>query len=277
MHGGRGCYKAPVAWILDLDGVVWLSERPIPGSIEAIAALRDAGHRVMFLTNNAGPTVADLVAKLCDMGVPAEPDELVTSAQAAASLLDPGTTALLCAGPGVREALEARGVEVVREGDADAVVVGFHRDFDYHRLTAAFLAVHHGARLIGTNDDTTYPTPDGPIPGGGAILAAVAAAAGIEPEVAGKPYAPMAALLATRLEGPGRDGSGHSEDGRDSILVGDRPSTDGLMARRLELPFALVLSGVTGEEAIPTDDPPDYVVPDLATLVKQLLAEEPGG
>ena len=257
-----------MAWILDLDGVVWLSEEPIPGSPEAVADLREAGHRVMFLTNNAGPRVSDLVDKLRGLGIPAEPDEVVTSAQAAASMLEPGSTALLCAGPGVREALEARGVKVVREGDADAVVVGFHRDFDYDRLTTAFLAVHHGARLIGTNDDTTYPTPDGPIPGGGAILAAVAAAAGIEPEVAGKPYAPMADLLAARLEGPDRGGGGQG-----SILVGDRPSTDGLMARRLGLPFALVLSGVTAEEAVPEDDPPDYVMPDLATLVAQLLAD----
>ena len=250
-----------MAWILDLDGVVWLSDEPIPGSTEAIAALRAAGHRVIFLTNNAGPRVAETAAKLEGMGIPAEPDDVVTSAQAAASLFEPGATVLLCAGPGVREALEARGVKVIREGDADAVVVGFHRDFDYDRLTAAYLAVHHGARLVGTNDDTTYPTPDGPIPGGGAILAAVAAAAGVEPEVAGKPYAPMAALLAARLGG----------EGRGTILVGDRPSTDGLMARRLGLPFALVLSGVTAEEEVDADDPPEYVVPDLATLVEEHL------
>jgi HAD superfamily hydrolase (TIGR01450 family) len=255
-----------MAWILDLDGVVWLAERPIPGSPEAIAALRDAGHRVMFLTNNASPTVAELVEKLRGMGVPAEPDDVVTSAQAAASIIEPGSTALLCAGPGVREALEARGVKVVRDGDADAVVVGFHRDFDYQRLTAAYQAVLHGARLVGTNDDTTYPTPDGPIPGGGAILAAVVAAAGVEPEVAGKPYAPMADLLADRLKRLDPDGTGAG-----AILVGDRPSTDGLMARRLGLPFALVLSGVTAEEAVPTDDPPDHVTADLATLVAQEL------
>jgi 4-nitrophenyl phosphatase len=253
-----------VAWILDLDGVVWLSEQPIPGSTEAIAALRAAGHRVLFLTNNAGPRVEELVAKLRGLGIPAEPDEVVTSAQAAASMLEPGTTALLCAGPGVREALEARGIKVVRTGDADAVVVGFHKDFDYDRLTAAFLAVHHGARLIGTNDDTTYPTPDGPIPGGGSILAAVAAAAGIEPEVAGKPYAPMADLLAIRL----------GDEQKGAILVGDRPSTDGLMARRLGLPFALVLSGVTAEEDVDPDDPPEHLVPDLATLVEQELAAQ---
>ena len=84
----------------------------------------------------------------------------------------------------------ARGVTTVRDGPADAVVVGWHRDFDFGRLTAAFDAVHGGARLIGTNDDATYPTPQGPLPGGGSILAAVAYASGAEPTVAGKPFRP---------------------------------------------------------------------------------------
>ena len=83
----------------------------------------------------------------------------------------------------------------MRDGDADAVVVGFHRDFDYERLRVAVRAVQRGARLIATNDDATYPTPDGPIPGGGAIVAAVAYAGGVRPVVAGKPYAPMADLV----------------------------------------------------------------------------------
>ena len=250
-----------MTWILDLDGVVWLSEQPIPGSVDAIAALKEAGRRVLYVTNNAGPRVADLVEKLEGLGIPATADDLATSAQAAATLLEPGSTALLCAGPGVEEALNERGVTVVRDGPADAVVVGFHRDFDYDRLTAAFLAVHGGARLIATNDDTTYPTPDGPIPGGGAILAAVAAASGVPPTVAGKPYAPMATLIRKRLDG----------NLQDAIMVGDRPSTDGLMARRLSVPFALVLTGVTGEDEISTDDPPDLVEPSLAALVEREL------
>jgi 4-nitrophenyl phosphatase len=250
-----------MTWILDLDGVVWLSEQPIPGSVDAIAALKEAGRRVLYVTNNAGPRVAELVEKLEGLGIPASPDDLATSAQAAATLLEPGTTALLCAGPGVEEALNERGVTVVREGPADAVVVGFHRDFDYDRLTAAFRAVHGGARLIATNDDVTYPTPDGPIPGGGAIVAAVAAASGVRPTVAGKPYAPMAALIRKRLEG----------NLQDAMMVGDRPSTDGLMARRLSVPFALVLTGVTSEDEISTDDPPDLVEPSLAALVEREL------
>jgi glycerol 3-phosphatase-2 len=250
-----------MAWLLDLDGVVWLAEQPIPGSAEAIAQLRTAGQRVYFLTNNSAPTVDDLASKLGGMGVEVEPDDLVTSAQAAASLLEPGSTALVCAGAGVKTALEERGVETVREGAADAVVVGFHRDFDYARLTAAFKAIEGGARLIGTNDDATYPTPDGPVPGGGSLLAAVATAGGVKPEVAGKPYEPFAALVRTRVG----DGVG------DSIMVGDRPSTDGLMAKRLDIPFALLLSGVTTSEKIPTDPAPDHVAPDLLSLVESIL------
>ena len=89
---------------------------------------------------------------------------------AAAALLDAGTTALVAGGPGIVEALEARGITATREGDADAVLVGFHRDFDFERLTVASGAVRRGARLIGTNDDATYPTPEGEIPGGGGKL-----------------------------------------------------------------------------------------------------------
>lgn len=248
-----------MAWLLDLDGVVWLAEQPIPGSSDAIGRLRAGGNRVFFLTNNSAPTVDDLRKKLGGMDIEVEADDLVTSAQAAASLLEPGSTALVCAGPGVEHALAERGVKAVREGKADAVVVGFHRDFDYDRLTAAFKAVEGGARLIGTNDDATYPTPDGAVPGGGSLLAAVATAGGVEPEVAGKPYEPFAALVRTRV----------GDELGDSIMVGDRPSTDGLMAQLLGVPFALLLSGVTGEDEIPTDPAPDHVAPDLASLVNR--------
>jgi HAD superfamily hydrolase (TIGR01450 family) len=243
-----------VAWALDLDGVVWRGTVEVPGSAAAVAALREAGQRVVFLTNNSALRVGEYVEKLRGFGIPASADDVLTSAQAAARLLAPGSTALVCAGPGVNEALAERGVEVVREGPADAVVVGWHRSFDYEGLTAAASAVMAGARLIGTNDDATYPTPTGELPGGGALLAAVAYAASVVPEVAGKPHEPMVQLVAERV-------------GPVEVMVGDRPSTDGLMARRLGARFALVLSGVTpvaGEAITPV---PDEVAPDLAGLV----------
>ena len=175
------------------------------------------------------------MAKLAGLGIPADAgDDLVTSAQAAARLLEPGTTALVCAGPGVEEALRARGVTTVRDGTADAVVVGWHTDFDYAPAHAAFRAVHAGARLIGTNDDATYPTPDGLLPGGGSILAAVATAAGVAPEIAGKPHAPMAALVRARLaldatggrHGVGRHAVGRRELGYGALHPRRRPRVD---------------------------------------------------
>jgi len=253
-----------MVWILDLDGVVWLSDDVIAGVPGAIERLRAAGHGVLFLTNNSSRRIGELVAKFEGMGIPVDAAEIVTSAQAAASMLEPGSTALVCAGEGVREALAARGVETVDAGPADAVVVGFHKEFDYSRLNAAYQAVRGGARLIGTNADTTYPTPEGPIPGGGALLASVAAAAGLEPEVAGKPYQPMADAVRDRIGGEADDG----------VVVGDRLDTDGLMARRLGLPFALVFTGVTSADDAPFDPEPAMTAPDLEALVDQELAPE---
>ena len=246
-----------MAWLLDLDGVVWLAGGPIPGSVDAIAQLRDAGERVVFVSNNSSATIAEQETKLESIGVPAHGDVL-TSAAAAAGLLEPGTRALVCAGPGVVEALESRGVTPVREPPAEAVIVGFHLDFDYRRLRAAHAAVAAGARLIGTNDDATYPTPQGVIPGGGAILAAVAYAAGVTPTVAGKPFAPMAdAVHALVGDGP-------------HVMVGDRPSTDGRFARTLGATFALVLSGVTKPSELPVDPNPDVLGLDLRSILEQL-------
>ncbi len=241
---------------LDLDGVVWLADEPIAGAAEAVERLRGAGEAVAFVTNNSSQPLAEVEAKLAAHGIP--PDgSVTTSAMAAAELVEPGERVLVCAGPGVVQALEERGAVPVRDGDADAVLVGFHRDFDYERLRIAARAVRRGARLLATNDDSSYPTPDGPIPGGGAILAAVVTATGTAAVVAGKPNAPMAALVRRRL-------------GDDGVMVGDRADTDGRFARALGYRFALVHTGVT-PAGVTVDPEPDLVAPDLRTLVAQVL------
>jgi 4-nitrophenyl phosphatase len=200
--------------------------------------------------------VGDVEAKLAAQGIPPR-DGVITSAMAAARLVEPGERVLVCAGPGVVQELARRGAVPVRDGDADAVLVGFHRDFDYERLRIAARAVRRGARLLATNDDSSYPTPDGPIPGGGAILAAVATATGVEPVVAGKPNAPMAELVRSRL-------------GEHGVMVGDRPDTDGRFARVLGYRFALVHTGVT-PAGVEVDPEPDLVAADLLALLPRLL------
>jgi 4-nitrophenyl phosphatase len=162
-----------VNWVLDLDGVVWLADRPIPGSAEAIASLQAGGAEIVFVTNNSNPKAAEYEKKLERHGIDGR-GRVIGSAIAAATLLHPGERVLVCGGPGVLEAVEQRGATVVDDAP-DAVIVGFHREFDYERMRIASSAVRAGARLIATNDDATYPTPDGLIPGAGAILAAIGA------------------------------------------------------------------------------------------------------
>lgn len=251
----------------DLDGVLWRGEAPIEGSASAVAAMRAAGLRVGFVSNNSSHPVGDVVEKLVRMGVPASADDVITSAQAAAAMLAgslaPGAPVLACAGPGVVDALVAAGLRPVDRPPADAVVVGFHRGFDFDELDRASRAVREGARFISTNLDATYPVAGGLMPGSGAITAAVATASGQPPEVAGKPEPPMVALVRDRL-------------GDRGIVVGDRPSSDGALAAALGWPFGLVLSGVTavvpfpGGEPVP-DPPPPLVGADLNALAPAII------
>lgn len=255
-------------WLVDLDGVVWLGGQAIPGGAEAVALLRAAGRRVAFFTNNSSPRHADHVAKLTSFGMDPAPEDVLSSAQAAGRLCAPGSTAVVLGGPGIEEALAERGVDAVPAGQGRAtgrtgsppasVVVGLDRSFTYDRLADAVTAVLGGARLLGTNEDPTLPTPEGPLPGAGTMLQAVAYATGATPVVAGKPHAPAAELALEVL-------------GAVSVVVGDRASTDGAFARRLGARFALVHSGVTPADHGPLEVTPDVEGADLLALVRHLL------
>jgi 4-nitrophenyl phosphatase len=254
-----------MGWVLDLDGVVWLADTPIPGAAGAVARLRQAGEDVVFITNNSNATLTEVVARLAAHGISSHPGDVVSSAVAATRLLRTGERVLVCGGPGAWEAVErAGGIPVPGERDerVDAVLVGFHREFDYERLRIASTAARAGARLFATNDDATYPTPDGPVPGCGSLLAAVERAAGVRATVAGKPYGPMADAVRDRL-------------GPEGIVVGDRPDTDGRFAAAVGYRFGLVLSGVTAAGDLPVEPAPDAVAADLAGLVDDLLRPPP--
>ena len=253
-------------FIFDLDGVLWHGTVPIPRACESVAGLIDAGHPVLFATNNSAATVATQEAKLGRFGIDAT-GRILSSAMAAASLIEPGDRVFVLGGAGIEEAVEARGAMCVRIADdgvgppaLDAVIVGLDFDLSYDRLRAAVMAVRNGARFIGTNHDPTYPTEHGLWPGGGSIVAAVRTASETEPIFAGKPHHPMAALARSRI-------------GSDALMVGDRNDTDGDFARQAGFRFALVLSGVTSAaEADVLDPGPDVIASD----VSELLAIEVG-
>jgi 4-nitrophenyl phosphatase len=247
-------------WVFDLDGVVWLAGHAIPGSADAVARLRQVGDRVVFVTNNSTPTVAEYVARLAAAGIEVDPGELATSSQAAASLLSPGARVACVGGAGVHEALTERGIEIVAaSASPEAVVVGRSLQLDFEELALAARAIRDGARFVATNTDATFPTPTGPEPGAGALIAYLEVGSGSRAEAAGKPEAPMADLVSSRF-------------GRPDVVVGDRADTDGGFAARIGSPFALVLTGVTKRSDLPVDPEPAQIGDDLAQIVSRHLS-----
>src|SRR4051794_38014714 len=181
--------------LLDLDGVVYRGADPVPGAPEALAAARATGMRLSFVTNNASRPPEAVADHLEQLGVSAAPDEVVTSAQAAATMLvqliGVGGLVLVIGGQGLRAAVAEVGLVSVPSYDAvprpQAVIQGFSPDLQYEDLAQATLAVAAGATWVATNTDTTLPTARGLQPGNGTLVAAVAAATGRRPLVAGKP------------------------------------------------------------------------------------------
>jgi HAD superfamily hydrolase (TIGR01450 family) len=252
-------------FLIDLDGVVWVGREPVPGSPEALAALLEAGKRIVFVTNNPSRQPAAYAERLREIGVEAEEGKIVTAgmvvARLAAEAVGPGGTAFVIGGPVLKETVSAAGAALV-EGEAareaGAVIVAGHRGFDYEALLTAKLALDRGAALLATSRDPTMPMPGGAWPGTGAVLAAVETASGRTAEIAGKPERHLFELALAALGGDGR-----------VAMIGDRVSSDIEGGRHAGLATVLVLSGADGRaEAEAADPPPDHVVDDLAALLR---------
>jgi HAD superfamily hydrolase (TIGR01450 family) len=256
-------FSSAKLWIVDLDGVIWLSGDPIGKVAEAVAALRARGARVVFATNNSAPTGEELLARLERLGVTSSKADLVTSAGAAATLVEPGQLVKVLGEAGILEALEARSVTVADGDRADAAIVGWTRSFDFGALAATATVARSTGRLVATNEDPTHPTPAGLMPGAGAILAAVATASGVTPLIAGKPHEPMASLMKSAFRFAAGDAS--------VVMIGDQPRTDGRLAQLLDIPFGLVDSGVTPASADGFDVPVAARFPDFVTMVRALV------
>lgn len=248
-----------LAWAIDLDGVIWRGAESVPGAPEAVARLREAGAPLAFVTNSAARTPEQVGAKLAHHGVPDAAPLVITSAMAAASLVEPGERVVAIGSDGLRRAVEERGAEVVRTGPADVVIVGLTTEFNYDDMTRGMQAIRGGARFLATNDDSTFPDADQLLPGNGALVAAVATGAGVQPEaIAGKPHETIARFVQEQL-------------GDEGIMVGDRPETDGRFAKNLGYRFGLVLTGVISPEDLPVEPNPDHIEPDFAALVDAVL------
>lgn len=262
--GGRRLVDGYALVIFDLDGVIYLVDQPIPGAIEAVRKLHAEDRAVAYATNNASRRSSEVADLLTGMGIAARPEEVLTSAAATAQLLrerhPAGTRILVVGAEALRAEIRAAGLTPVAraEDDPAAVVQGYGPQVGWADLAEATAAIRGGATWVATNTDRTLPSKRGPLPGNGALVAAVRIALGRDPDlVVGKP-APELFVAASRRAGGGR-----------ALVVGDRLDTDIEGAVRAGLDSLFVLTGVSDVAELLANGPehrPTFVSADLAGL-----------
>ncbi len=257
--------------ILDMDGVLWRGETAIPGLPEFFDTLRDMDIGFILATNNATKMADEYVVKLARMGVDVDAGQILNSAELTAVYLareyPSGTPVYVVGTASLQAALQAEGFKIVlidevKDGKlAKLVVVGFNPNVDYKELAMGALAVHKGARLIGTNPDISIPNELGPLPGAGALLALISTTTGVEATVIGKPGPAIFEEAIRRLNG----------NKENTAMVGDRLNTDILGAKNAGISSIMLLTGISSRNDIQESGiHPDYVFADITELANVL-------
>jgi 4-nitrophenyl phosphatase len=253
------------AVISDMDGVLWRGPQALPGMHAFFELLFKRDTDFALATNNSSRTPQDYVDKLAGMGVPGiQPHHIVTSGTATVSYLKtqyPGGAAIyVVGGQGLKQMLKGAGFNLV-ESNAEIVVCGIDFDLTYDKVRTATLLIRAGARFIGTNPDSSFPSPEGLVPGAGSIIALIESASGQPPTIIGKPERGMFDAALRRL------GTCPEE----TLMIGDRIGTDIAGARALGIKTALVMTGVETEESLRESElQPDSVFAGLPELIEAL-------
>lgn len=268
-------------FIIDMDGVLWHGNKPLPGLIDFFSMLREINIPFILATNNASLTQQQYINKLADMGVEIHAKEILTSSMATARYLKDTLSAakrrvFVIGECGLIEPLQQQGFEITStyypadphaNADniwADLVVSGLDRKLSWDKLATATLNIRAGAEFYATNADTTLPTELGEVMGNGGVLAALTAATGVKPTVIGKPE-PILYQQAFEILGT---------DKHNTIAIGDRLDTDILGAVNAGMRSMMVLTGVSTEADLANIDyRPDWIFKDIqeiTTLLKQL-------
>jgi 4-nitrophenyl phosphatase len=256
------------AVLFDMDGVIYVGNRVLPGVQTLLDYLEQSGRKWLFVTNNASLTSHQFAEKLAKMGVRAHPYQIFGSAEATAAWLAeqvamhgwPHGKAIVMGQDGLRTALQTYGFELTSDPHAAAyAVAGINFNLTYNDLADVTLAIRHGARFVGTNPDLTYPTERGQTPGAGSILALLAAASGVQPQIIGKPYPGMYEQAMHRL----------GATPAVTLMVGDRYDTDISGAIKLGLWSAGILTGISKRSDFEyADPPPQLIIDDLLMLLR---------
>jgi len=253
------------AVLLDMDGVVYVGEDPLPGVQDFLDYLEANGRRWLCVTNNSSKTPAQFVEKLTRMAIRAGEENVLGSAQATAHWMAaqyPGRGKILMVGQeGLQFALEQAGFELTDQAaEADFVVAGIDFELNYANLADATLAIRNGAHFIGTNADPSFPSERGQVPGAGSILALLTAATdGTIPQVIGKPNPGMFEQAMAQL----------GVKPEETMMIGDRYDTDISGAIKLGMATVGVLTGVTTRKMFEQAEiPPDLILEDLPALLE---------
>jgi 4-nitrophenyl phosphatase len=258
--------------ILDMDGVLWRGNEPMPGLADFFDTLRQHGIGFVMATNNASKTPQQYVAKLAQFGVSVSEAQIFTSAEATGDYLqrtyEPGVKAFVVGDVGLVTAVQSRhfqllSVDEVMGGEtAVFVVAGFNPNATYPQLAAGALLIQKGADFVGTNPDLTFPSEYGPLPGAGSFLAFLQAATGVEPVVIGKPGPLIFQMAMAKLGGTPQN----------TAMVGDRLETDIAGGKAAGIQTILVLSGISQRDDVAQANglQPDYILDDITDLARKL-------
>lgn len=250
-------------YAFDLDGTLYLGDDLIEGADTVVAALRESGARVVFVTNKPLETAETYAQKLTKLGIPAIAADVISALDALTLYLTgthPDARILAVGEPVLIESLRQAGFALTENPiETDVVVVSFDRTFDYAKLTLAYQAVNAGAAIVATNPDPYCPTPDGGLPDCAAMLAAIEACTGERAEaIVGKPSVHMANAFLDRLGVPANE----------AVMVGDRLLTDVAMGLNAGMASALVMSGATTNDHLAASAiRPTHVLDDVRGLI----------
>jgi len=262
--------RAVRAVLLDMDGVVYVGNDPLPGVQNLLDYLEATGRQWLFVTNNSSRTPKQFIEKISKMGFRATEDHILSSALATASWLKEeypdGARLFVIGEEGLRWALERQGFTLVEDyTQAQIVVSGIDFHVRYERLADATLAIHAGARYVATNSDASFPSERGEIPGTGAIIALLQTATGVTPTIIGKPNAGMFEQAMHKL----------GTTPATTLMVGDRYETDIEGAVRLGLATAAVLTGISPKEQFESAAlRPSWIFPGLPELLEAFKAAD---
>lgn len=251
-----------------MDGTIYRGERALPGAVDVVRTLRARGRQVLFISNKPLEPRTAYAAKLTRLGIPTEPDDVLTSAVVLARYLQremPNARLFVIGEPPLLKEMQEAGFRLSDEpAEIDVVVAAFDRTFDYAKWNTAFQAIRRGARFVATNADRTCPVEGGEIPDCAGIIAALEVSTGKKVElVAGKPSQLMIQAGLERMGLPAEQ----------VLMVGDRLETDMLMGRRAGTATALVLTGVTRRSQLEDSEiQPDYVLENVGQLLDYISA-----